>query len=59
MEKEGTFIPPCTKNVFLKYYTPPDKEQVNYWGKADRDAYKKAIKETLKEYGLNNEKGNK
>lgn len=50
------FIPPCTKNVFLKYYTPSDKEQVNYWGQEDRDAYKQAIVETLKEYGIKENK---
>lgn len=52
MDKSNIFIPPCTKNVFLKYYTPSEQEQVNYWGQADRDAYKKAIIETLKEYGI-------
>lgn len=54
--KKDIFIPPCTKNVFLKYYTPSDKEQVNYWGQEDKAAYKKAIVETLKEYGIKENK---
>lgn len=56
MDKGGKFIPPCTKNVFLKYYTPSEKEQANYWGQEDRDAYKKAIIETLNKYGIKEEK---
>ena len=29
-EKNGTFIPICTKNVFLKYYTT-ENPQMTYW----------------------------
>lgn len=45
-EKEGTFIPVCTKNVFLKYYTP-DLEQMTFWGESDRKHYFENIKATL------------
>lgn len=50
--KEGKFIPLCTKQVFQKYYTPSDKYQIYFWGQDDRNAYKKAIKETLKKYEI-------
>ena len=39
MDKEGAFIPFCTRMVFLKYYTPSAKNQLHFWGKDDRDAY--------------------
>ena len=50
MDKKGEFIPLCTKKVFLKYYTHSINNQVHFWGKADRDAYLEAIKETLRPY---------
>lgn len=50
LDKNGEFIPPCTRNVFLKYYTLKKNYQIYYWGMADREAYKKAITQTLKEY---------
>lgn len=48
-DKEGTFIPLCTKNVFLKYYSD-DIKQMTFWGNDDRQKYLEAIIETLKEY---------
>lgn len=45
-EKEGTFIPVCTKNVFLKYYTP-NLEQMTFWDENDRTAYMEVIKEAV------------
>lgn len=39
MDKEGAFIPFCTRMVFLKYYTLSAKNQLHFWGKDDRDAY--------------------
>jgi len=45
-DRQGLFLPLCTRNVFLKYYS--DKvEQMTFWGKADRQAYLGAIKQTL------------
>ena len=45
----GTFIPMCTKKIFLKYYTekPPN---MTFWGKDDREAYLKDIREKLSDY---------
>jgi len=48
-EKEGTFVPLCTKNVFMKYYTPK-VEQMTFWGQPDREEYFKDIKTVLKQY---------
>ena len=48
-EKEGTFIPICTKNVFLKYYTR-DPEQMTFWDKKDRSAYFDDIKKVISEF---------
>lgn len=50
MDREGQFIPFCTKMVFLKYYTPSEKNQIHFWGPADRAAYIKSINEVLGSY---------
>ena len=50
MDKEGQFIPFCTKMVFLKYYTPSAENQLHFWGQADRIAYVKAINRVLADY---------
>ena len=50
MDKKGQYIPFCTKMVFLKYYTPSEKNQLHFWGYADRIAYVNAINEVLKDY---------
>ncbi|OQX29569.1 MAG: hypothetical protein B0D92_02915 [Spirochaeta sp. LUC14_002_19_P3] len=48
-EKTGTFVPVCTKNVFMKLYTE-NVNNLKFWGIEDRDKYMKDIKETLKIY---------
>ena len=50
MDKQGSYIPVCTRRVFLKYYTPSEKNQLHFWGEDDRKAYLKAMNETLKPY---------
>ena len=50
MDKNGTFIPFCTKMVFLKYYTPSTGNQLHFWGQQDRQAYIKAINDILHDY---------
>lgn len=50
MDKKGQYIPFCTRMVFLKYYTPSDKNQLHFWGHADRVAYINAINEVLADY---------
>ena len=47
--KEGRFIPVCTQNVFLKLYASEARD-LSRWNDADRNEYRKAIKETLVSY---------
>lgn len=49
LEKEGKFIPLCTRNVFLKFYSNSDN-QPYYWSTDDKKSYYNALKETLKPY---------
>ena len=46
MDKNGEFIPICTKNVFLKYYSK-ELSNVYFWSKDDQEDYKGSIIETL------------
>lgn len=46
----GSYIPACTRNVFLKYYTQSDAQQLHFWGPADRAAYLAEIHRTLAPY---------
>lgn len=45
----SAFIPPCTKNVFLKYYNPLTNN-LRGWDKTDAEAYLKDIKDTLQTF---------
>jgi len=51
-DKEGVFIPICTKNVFLKYFSeyPP---KISFWTQTDRENYEKDLENILINY-LNN-----
>lgn len=46
-EIKGTFIPICTKNIFMKYYSTEVKS-LEVWNETDRKSYLNDIKETLK-----------
>jgi hypothetical protein len=46
-----SFIPPCTKQVFLKYYSSASASP-NYWEKSDAEAYQQEIVDTLKDFGV-------
>lgn len=50
MDKTIEYIPVCTRRVFLKYYTNSDKNQLHFWGKADRKAYIQNMNDVLKTY---------
>lgn len=45
------FVPPVTKNVFLKYFST-SKAQFFIWGKFDAKAYRQNIAETLEKFGV-------
>lgn len=53
-ENITTFIPPVTRNIFMKYYTP-EAQDFGCWTKEDATAYKEDIKETLKLFIINAE----
>jgi hypothetical protein len=46
LDQAGIFVPLCTRNVFLKCYSPK-VDNVMFWSEPDRDAYQTAIIETL------------
>ena len=49
-DRDGSYIPACTRNVFLKYYTESGAQQIHYWGSADRAAYLAAIVASVEPY---------
>lgn len=49
-DTKGNFIPPCTRNLFLKYYSKVDtntSQWKNTWNDFDRKEYLQAIHETI------------
>lgn len=49
-DRDGHYIPACTRNVFLKYYTTAESQQLHFWGDADRQAYLQAMVDVLRGY---------
>ncbi|MFV0231456.1 DUF262 domain-containing protein [Empedobacter falsenii] len=49
LDEKGSFIPICTKNVFLKYYSKNVEQNVK-WDKKDMDAYLTEMKNVLTNY---------
>lgn len=45
-DKEGSFIPICTRNTFMKYYSKK-VDHFQFWSDQDRNDYLAAIEETL------------
>jgi uncharacterized protein with ParB-like and HNH nuclease domain len=43
MDKNGEYIPICTRRVFLKYYTESKDNQLQFWSDDDRNAYIEAL----------------
>ena len=43
LDRSGSYIPLCTRNVFLKYFTGADAQQIHFWSPQDRDTYLEAI----------------
>ena len=44
---KSSFVPPCTKQVFMKYYSATMSD-ANYWTKIDSDGYLKDIDDCIK-----------
>ena len=51
MDAPSAFIPPCTRQVFLKYYSTVASSP-NFWTKTDAEAYRADIFETLKGFAV-------
>ena len=49
LDKKGQFVPPATRNVFLKYYTP-QAAQLFLWDQADQEAYARELERTLVDF---------
>jgi hypothetical protein len=49
-DRVGSYIPVCTRNVFLKYYTDEGTQQVHFWGASDRRAYLEAFRAEIGAY---------
>lgn len=47
--QKGSFIPTCSMNVFMKYYSE-NPQQMNFWDEKDRQSYKEAIKQKIKSF---------
>lgn len=52
MDKRGEYIPICTRQVFLKYFTEADAQQFCFWSSQDRDGYLAAMIEKVGPYLL-------
>lgn len=52
LENKGEFIPPCTKNVFLKLYNSSNNQPF-YWSKKDKEAYYNSIESVLSQFIMN------
>lgn len=46
LDQSGIFVPLCTRNVFLKCYSP-QVDNVMFWSKEDREAYRRVIIDVL------------
>jgi hypothetical protein len=46
LDQAGIFVPLCTRNVFLKCYSP-QVDNVMFWSKADRNGYMEVMLNTL------------
>ena len=43
LDRQGSYLPICTKHVFLKYYAATGREQLHFWGDDDKKGYFAAI----------------
>ena len=50
LDLTGSYIPVCTRNAFLKYYTPAPEQQLYFWSAVDRSHYLDEIVRVLGPY---------
>lgn len=49
-DKAGDYIPVCTRNAFLKYYTSAEAQQIHFWGAQDMEGYLDELVSTVSPY---------
>lgn len=47
--RQGSFIPACSMNVFMKFYSD-NPEQMAFWDEKDRNLYKNKLESTIKKF---------
>lgn len=50
LDQSGAYILPWPRNVFLKYYTAAEDQQLSLWGPQDQDAYYDRLLATVREF---------
>jgi hypothetical protein len=50
LDRKGSYVPVCTRNVFLKYYAEADALHPHFWSDKDKESYIKEIREKLSPY---------
>lgn len=50
LDRNGAYIPICTRQVFLKYYTDANAQQIHFWSSQDRESYLNAMISVVKNY---------
>lgn len=58
LDQAGIFVPLCTRNVFLKCYSP-QVDNVMFWGECDREGYLSTMINVLVDFFTGNMEGNK
>ncbi len=48
LDENGAYILPCTRNVFLKYYTATEDQQLSIWGPQDQKHYYEKLLQTIR-----------
>ncbi|MCA9874841.1 MAG: DUF262 domain-containing protein [Anaerolineales bacterium] len=57
LDQAGIFVPLCTRNVFLKCYSP-QVDNVMFWSEADQEGYENAITNVLVNFFCGEMEGN-
>lgn len=50
--QQGSFIPACSMNVFMKFYSN-NPEQMAFWDEKDRESYKNKLEQTINNFLCN------
>ena len=50
LDQDGAYLLPCTRNVFLKYYTTSADQQLSLWGPQDQESYYDQLIEKVGEF---------